>query len=246
MFSSLFSRNQEGLERKNYSRLSIISDFHYPCKKLVTPKERLRYMAAKEGALQDMNDWRDLDLAVFTGDMSSATATPKNTAWCGSSSTVSKSARPSLPAIMNCSIRPRRRLRPAAVPNESCILPLYQDLRAAVLRQRTAGVSPGLPVAGHGYRRRCRRIIPSAADLARPDPGRPPSDADDHLLSRSLRKYSRSRKEWRQPADTAQFRPTGSRHPPHFGPPPPGPPVGIGTHPYHARRCDLHGRSELL
>lgn len=69
MFSSLFSRNQEGLERKNYSRLSIISDFHYPCKKLVTPKERLRYMAAKEGALQDMNDWRDLDLAVFTGDM---------------------------------------------------------------------------------------------------------------------------------------------------------------------------------
>ena len=69
MFSSLFSRNRDDLERKNYSRLSIISDFHYPCKKLVTPKERLRYMAAKEGALQDMNDWRDLDLAVFTGDM---------------------------------------------------------------------------------------------------------------------------------------------------------------------------------
>ena len=67
MFSSLFSRNRDDLERKNYSRLSIISDFHYPCKKLVTPKERLRYMAAKEGALQDMNDWRDLDLAVFTG-----------------------------------------------------------------------------------------------------------------------------------------------------------------------------------
>ena len=26
-------------------------------------------MAAKEKVLQEMNDWRDLDLAVFTGDM---------------------------------------------------------------------------------------------------------------------------------------------------------------------------------
>ena len=68
-FRHCFPGIKRDLKEKNYSRLSIISDFHYPCKKLVTPKERLRYMAAKEGALQDMNDWRDLDLAVFTGDM---------------------------------------------------------------------------------------------------------------------------------------------------------------------------------
>lgn len=68
MFASLFAKTQAQPQR-NYSRLVIISDFHYPCKNLVPPKERLMRMAAKERVLQEMNDWRDLDLAVFTGDM---------------------------------------------------------------------------------------------------------------------------------------------------------------------------------
>ena len=68
MFASLFA-NAKAPSQRNYSRLVIISDFHYPCKNLVTPKERLLRMAAKARVLQEMNDWRDLDLAVFTGDM---------------------------------------------------------------------------------------------------------------------------------------------------------------------------------
>lgn len=68
MFASLFAKTQAQPQR-NYSRLVIISDFHYPFKNLVTPKERRLRMAAKEKVLQEMNDWRDLDLAVFTGDM---------------------------------------------------------------------------------------------------------------------------------------------------------------------------------
>ena len=68
MFASLFAKTQAQPQR-NYSLLVIISDFHYPCKNLVPPKERLMRMAAKERVLQEMNDWRDLDLAVFTGDM---------------------------------------------------------------------------------------------------------------------------------------------------------------------------------
>lgn len=63
MFASLFAKTQAQPQR-NYSRLVIISDFHYPCKNLVTPKERLLQMAAKARVLQEMNDWRDLDLAV--------------------------------------------------------------------------------------------------------------------------------------------------------------------------------------
>lgn len=110
--------------KKNYSRLSIISDFHYPCKKLVTPKERLRYMAAKEGALQDMNDWRDLDLAVFTGDMVQRNGSAEEYRLVRLVVNGLKSGKPSLPAIMNCSIRATARISgPAAVPNESCTLP---------------------------------------------------------------------------------------------------------------------------
>ena len=63
MFASLFA-NAKAPSQRNYSRLVIISDFHYPCKNLVTPKERLLRMAAKERVLQEMNNWRDLDLAV--------------------------------------------------------------------------------------------------------------------------------------------------------------------------------------
>ena len=63
MFASLFT-NAKAPSQRNYSRLVIISDFHYPCKNLVTPKERLLQMAAKAKVLQEMNDWRDLDLAV--------------------------------------------------------------------------------------------------------------------------------------------------------------------------------------
>lgn len=63
MFASLFA-NAKAPSQRNYSRLVIISDFHYPCKNLVTPKERLLQMAAKARVLQEMNDWRDLDLAV--------------------------------------------------------------------------------------------------------------------------------------------------------------------------------------
>lgn len=55
MFSSLFA-NAKAPSQRNYSRLVIISDFHYPCKNLVTPKERLLRMAAKARVLQEMND----------------------------------------------------------------------------------------------------------------------------------------------------------------------------------------------
>lgn len=58
-----------GGQARSYAHLVIVSDLHYPCKTVLPAKERLARMAAKEAALQGMNDWRDLDLAVFTGDM---------------------------------------------------------------------------------------------------------------------------------------------------------------------------------
>lgn len=58
-----------GGQARSYAHLVIVSDLHYPCKTVLPAKERLARMAAKEAALQGMNDWRDLDLAAFTGDM---------------------------------------------------------------------------------------------------------------------------------------------------------------------------------
>ena len=71
MFASLFAKTQAQPQR-NYSRLVIISDFHYPCKNMVPPKERLTG-----------GTWTWLSLQ---GTWSSATAMLPNTAWCASSS----------------------------------------------------------------------------------------------------------------------------------------------------------------
>ena len=148
MFASLFAKTQAQPQR-NYSRLVIISDFHYPCKNLVPPKERLMRMAAKERVLQEMNDWRDLDLAVFTGDMVQrngdaaeyrlvrlvVNGLKKRKAFhCWKSRT----------ALYG----PSWRTAPWELHGtDHSLCPLYEDLRTALLCQRTGRLPLGLFIA---------------------------------------------------------------------------------------------------
>ena len=56
-------------KQKTYKRLVILSDIHYPSKSVVDEMACLNKMHNKKKALEDINRWHDVDLAVFTGDM---------------------------------------------------------------------------------------------------------------------------------------------------------------------------------
>ncbi len=53
---------------KEYERVVVISDLHYPSKTRDSPK-RQAIMDNKAKAREDINSWQDVDLKVFTGDM---------------------------------------------------------------------------------------------------------------------------------------------------------------------------------
>ncbi|WP_291056817.1 metallophosphoesterase family protein [Dialister sp. UBA1703] len=53
---------------KEYERVVVISDLHYPSKTRDNPK-RQAIMDNKAKAREDINSWQDVDLKVFTGDM---------------------------------------------------------------------------------------------------------------------------------------------------------------------------------
>ncbi len=55
---------------KDYYRITVLSDVHYPSKTPMSDAEkRAKKSKQKEEAIQEINQWNDLDLAVFTGDM---------------------------------------------------------------------------------------------------------------------------------------------------------------------------------
>lgn len=55
---------------KDYYRITVLSDVHYPSKTPVSEGEkRAKKIRQKEEAIWEINKWDDLDLAVFTGDM---------------------------------------------------------------------------------------------------------------------------------------------------------------------------------
>lgn len=54
---------------KDYQRIVVLSDVHYGSKETKDKALRAQKMANKEKAVQDINSWKDVDLCVFTGDM---------------------------------------------------------------------------------------------------------------------------------------------------------------------------------
>jgi Icc protein len=58
-------------DSKKYQRIVIVSDAHYPSKtrELKAPLVRAQKIKQKLRAVQDINNWPDVDLVVFTGDM---------------------------------------------------------------------------------------------------------------------------------------------------------------------------------
>ena len=56
--------------QRNYQRIVIVSDAHYPSKtsELKAPLVRAQKVKQKLRAVQDINNWPDVDLVVFTGD----------------------------------------------------------------------------------------------------------------------------------------------------------------------------------
>lgn len=67
-FMSRAGKRMAGKHRP-YKRLVILSDIHYPSKSVVDETACLNKMHNKKKALEDINHWHDVDLAVFTGDM---------------------------------------------------------------------------------------------------------------------------------------------------------------------------------
>ena len=67
-FMSRAGKRMAGKNRP-YKRLVILSDIHYPSKSVVDETACLNKMHNKKKALEDINHWHDVDLAVFTGDM---------------------------------------------------------------------------------------------------------------------------------------------------------------------------------
>ena len=58
------------LESKNkeYRRIVVVSDLHYPSKTRTEP-ERQKIIEHKKQALEEINTWKDVDLLAFTGDV---------------------------------------------------------------------------------------------------------------------------------------------------------------------------------
>ena len=123
-FRHCFPGIKRDLKEKNYSRLSIISDFHYPCKKIGHaertpalygcqrrgPAGYERLARPRSGRLYGRYVQRNGDAEEYRLVRLVVNGLKKRKA--------------SLPAIMNCSIRATAKTcGPAAVPNESCILP---------------------------------------------------------------------------------------------------------------------------
>ena len=64
-------RGGKGMAERHrpYKRLVILSDIHYPSKLVLDEGAYLHKIHSKKNALEDINRWHDVDLAVFTGDM---------------------------------------------------------------------------------------------------------------------------------------------------------------------------------